>query len=171
MSNTVDTTIDTTIDTAVEEMDPNTVYAHIVKREDGYHVIDFDGSEGPVCNKRTSDGYIILTPNKSNRKNYNEANAEKFFAENPDGMIELRYKATKHIGSSSSRLPNEALIKYLSEEDQAEYKAIIARAMEAKEADKKKPMTELEKAQAKFEKAKAALAKLEAEAAGETTEA
>ena len=146
---------------------PDEVLARVVKREDGYHVIDRDGTEGPVCNKRTSDGYIILTPNAANRKNINEKNAERFFAENPDGCIELTYKATRKIGQVT-KLPNAKLISYLSEEDQAEYKAIIERAMAAREADRKKPMTELEKAQARLERAKAALAKLEAEEAAES---
>ena len=146
---------------------PDEVLARVVKREDGYHVIDRDGTEGPVCNKRTSDGYIILTPNAANRKNINEKNAERFFAENPDGCIELTYKATRKIGQVT-KLPNAKLISYLSEEDQAEYKAIIERAMAAREADRKKPMTDLEKAQARLERAKAALAKLEAEEAAES---
>jgi hypothetical protein len=41
--------------------------------------------------------------------------------------------------------------------------------MAARDADKKKPMTELEKAQAKLLKAQAALEKLMAEAAGTDT--
>lgn len=147
-----------------EIMDAETVYAYIVKREDGYHVIDFDGTEGPVCNRRTSDGYIVLTPNKSNRKCYNEKNAEAFFAENPDGMIELRYKATRVIGSTGPKMPNEKLISYLPEAEQEEYRAIIARAIEARDADKAKPKTEREKLEEKIAKAQAALAKLVAEA-------
>lgn len=141
------------------EFDKNTVYAKIVKRDDGYHVIDFDGTEGPVCNKRTSDGYIILTPNKSNRKCYNEKNAEKFFAEGGE-HIDLYYKPTRKMDTSKPHIPNEKLISYLPEAEQEEYKAIIERAMKAREDAKVKPKTELEKAQAKLEKAKAALAKL-----------
>lgn len=144
--------------------DENTIYAKLVKRDDGYHVIDFDGTEGPVCNKRTSDGYIILTPNKANRKCYNEKNAEKFFAEGGT-EIEFKYKPTRAIGSVGTKLPNAKLISYLPEDLQAEYKAIIDRAIEARNADKAKPMTELEKAQAKLAKAQAALDKLMAEAA------
>lgn len=143
---------------------PDEVLARVIKREDGYHVIDHDGTEGPVCSKRTADGYIILTPNASNRKNINEKNAERFFAENPDGCIELTYKASRKLGDAPKTIPNAKLISYLSEEEQAEYKAIIDRAIAAREADRKKPMTELEKAQARLEKAKAALAKLQAEA-------
>ena len=163
----VDVTDVETTETA-EVMDPETVYAQIVKREDGYHVIDFDGTEGPVCNRRTTDGYIILTPNKSNRKCYNEKNAEKFFAENPDGAIDLYYKASRKIGSSGPRIPNEKLISYLPEAEQEEYRAIIARAMAAKEAAKVQPKTELEKAEARLAKAKAAYEKMLAEAAGTT---
>ena len=147
-----------------EELDRETVYAKIIKKEDGYHVVDFDGTEGPVCDKRTSDGYIILTPNKANRKCYNEKNAEKLFSEGAE-CIELFYKPTRKIGPSGNRIPNEKLISYLPEAEQAEYKAIIERAKKARDDAKAKPMTELEKAQAKLERAKAALAKLQEEAA------
>ena len=143
----------------VEELDRETVYAKIVKRDDGYHVVDFDGTEGPVCDKRTSDGYIILTPNKANRKCYNEKNAEKLFAEGAE-CIELYFKPTRKIGAVGTRIPNEKLISYLPEAEQAEYKAIIERAMKARNDAKAVPMTELEKAQAKLAKAQAALEKL-----------
>ena len=151
------------------EMDLETVYAKIVKEEDGYHVVDFDGTVGPVC-KLCDEGNktIVLTPNASNRKWFSVARAEQEIAEK--GYVELYYKGTKKIGSGSTRIPNEKLIAYLPQELQDEYKAIIARAIEAKNADKKKPMTEREKLMAKIEKAKAALAMLEAEAQGESVE-
>lgn len=156
---------------AEQTPDLTTVLAYVVKHDDGYHVVDAaTGEEGPVCNRRTADGYIILTPNAANRKCVNEKNAEAYFAANPDGKIELTYKATRTIGSTSPKMPNEKLIAYLSPEEQEEYKAIIARAIAARDADKKKPMTELEKAQAKFAKAQAALNKLMSEAAGEDIE-
>lgn len=145
-------------------IDTTVALAHLVRRDDGYHVIDADGTEGPVCNKRTTDGYIILTPNKANRKCYNEKKAKKFFDEGGT-QIDLFYKATRQIGSMSNKLPNEKLISYLAEDLQAEYKAIIDRAIAARDDAKAKPMTELEKAQAKLAKAQAALAKLQAEAA------
>lgn len=145
-------------------MDPEVVYATIVKRDDGYHVIDHDGTEGPVC-KIVDDGKTIaLTKNMSNRQWFNIAKAEAEIAEK--GHVDLYYKGTKKLGSTGTHIPNEKLIAYLPEDLQNEYRAIIARAIEAKNADKPKPMTELEKAKAKLEKAKAALAKLEAEAAG-----
>jgi hypothetical protein len=150
----------------LNQIDPNEVLAKLVKREDGYHVIDHDGTEGPICNRMTADGYIILTPNASNRKCVNKKNADAYFAEHPDGCIELTYKATRTIANSGPKMPNAKLISYLSEEEQEEYKAIIARAIAAKDADKKKPMTELEKAQAAFERAQAKLAKLMEDAEG-----
>lgn len=150
-----------------EVFDENTVYATIVKKEDGYHVVDFDGTEGPSC-KIVDDGKTIaLTKNKSNRQWFNIAKAEVEIAKK--GHVDLYYKATKKLGTpSGNRLPNEKLISYLPEAEQAEYRAIIARAIEAKNADKAKPMTEREKLEAKIAKAQAALAKLIDEAAGET---
>lgn len=140
--------------------DPNEVLAKLVKLEDGYHVIDHDGTMGPVCTKMTVDGYLILTPNASNRKNINFKNAEKFFAENPDGCIEFTYKPTRKVGAGGTKMPNEKLIAYLSPEEQEEYKAIIARAIAARDAAKAQPKTELEKAREKAEKAMAAYNKL-----------
>lgn len=150
----------------INEVTSTEVLAYVVKRDDGYHVVDQNGTEGPVCTKRTSDGYIILTPNAANRKNINEKKTEAFFAENPDGMIPLCYKATRTVSTAGPKMPNAKLISYLSEEEQEEYKAIIARAIEAKNADKKKPMTELEKAQAAAERARAKYEALLAQAQG-----
>lgn len=133
------------------------VVAKIVKYEDGYHVVDHDGTVGDVL-KISKDGIVyILTPNASCRKFYNVNNLDKLFAEGAT-EVALGYKPPKKLGPSGSRttMPNAKLIAYLPEELQEEYKAIIARAIAAKEADKKKPMTDLEKAKAKAEKAKAA---------------
>lgn len=145
-------------------MDEIIAKAYLVKLEDGYHVESLNGDVGPVCDKRTTDGYIKLSDNEANRKCYNEKAAEKFFAENPDGKIPLAYKETRSIGPKKDTYPNMKLIAYLSEDLQAEYKAIIDRAREAQQADKAKPLTEKEKLEAKIAKAKAALAKLTAEA-------
>lgn len=139
------------------------VLAKIVKLEDGYHVIDNDGNIGPVCDKVTTDGYLTLSKNAANRKYYNYKNLEKHFSES-DEPIGLCYKESKHFGSLGTKLPHEKLIAYLSEEDQAEYRAIIDRARAAKAADVKKPLTEKEKLEKKIAKAQEALAKLLAEA-------
>ena len=147
---------------------PDEVLAKIVKRDDGYHVVDHDGTEGPVCKLVDEGGKTIaLTKNKANRFWANKAKADE--AIEKDGYFPLYYKASKKFGPQGSRstaMPNAKLIAYLSEEEQEEYKAIIARAIEARDADKKKPMTELEKAQAALAKAKAKYEQLIANAEG-----
>lgn len=145
-------------------IDPNEVQAKIIKEDDGFHVVDKDGTVGPVC-KLVDEGdkTIALTPNASNRKWFNKAKAEQEIAEK--GYVELYYKATKVLGPQGNRLPNAKLIEYLSEEEQAEYKAIIDRAIAARDAQKKQPKTEKEKLMEQIERAKAKLAKLEEEAA------
>lgn len=137
--------------------------AKLVRLDDGYHVIDGNGTVGPLCDKTTSDGYIKLSPNCSNRKCYNKKKADAFF-DNGGEFIELAYKATRTIGSTGTKLPNAKLISYLPEDLQAEYKAIIDEAIALRDADKKKPMTELEKLQAKLAKAKAKYEELLAQA-------
>lgn len=154
------------VNETVDEMfDENTVYAMITKDDDGnFHVVDFDGTVGPVCKFcDAGDKTIVLTKNKSNRQWFNRAKAEAEIAEK--GHVDLYYKASKHFGTVGNKLPNEKLIGYLPEAEQAEYKAIIDRAIAARNEAKAKPMTELEKAQAKLAKAQEALAKLQAQAA------
>jgi hypothetical protein len=143
----------------VEQFDTTEVLAKLVRHDDGtYHVIDKDGTEGPAC-KIVENGFgIALTPNAANRLWINHAKADKLLDENE--YIPLYYKPTRKLGPKASHLPNAKLISYLSEDLQAEYKAIIDRARAAMEADKKKPMTALEKAQAALERAQANLDKL-----------
>lgn len=151
-------------ETVNEVFDANTVYAKIIKDDDGFHVVDFDGTVGPVCKYCDADDKtIVLTKNKSNRQWFNRAKAEAEIAEK--GHVDLYYKASKHFGPSGSKMPNEKIIAYLPEAEQAEYKAIIERAMKAREDAKAKPLTEVEKLEAKIAKAKEALAKLQANAA------
>lgn len=139
--------------------------AYLVKEDDGVYLVD-NGvkSEQPVPITKDEICYA-LPANSSNRKWYNIKKADKEFeTAGPDGIY-LTYKASIKLGSQGNKLPNEKLIAYLDEADRAEYEAIIGRAREAMLADKAKPMTELEKAQAKAAKAQAAYEKLLAEAA------
>lgn len=147
-----------------EVMSPDVVYATIVKEDDGYHVVDFDGTKGPACKLvDAGDKTIALTKNKSNRQWFNRAKADAEIAEK--GYVDLYYKATHKLGSvSRNTMPNAKLISYLSEELQAEYKAIIDKAIAARDADRKKPLTEEEKLRAK-------IAKLQAQLEGLSTEA
>ena len=147
---------------------PDEVLAYLVKDGNDYFVEDLEGNRGPACTISKED-YIALTPNAANRKWYRHTKADAQFAEGAD-KIALYYKATRTlgpVGSRSTALPNAKLIAYLSEEEQVEYKAIIDRAIAARDADKKKPMTEKEKLEAKIAKAKAALAALEEQAAND----
>ena len=117
--------------------------------------------------KISKDGIVyILTKNASCRKFYNVKNLDKLFDEGAT-EVPLTYKPSKKLGPTGSKtvMPNAKLIAYLPEELQEEYKAIIARAIAARDADKKKPMTDLEKAKAKAEKARAAYEALLAQAA------
>ena len=151
--------------------DGEEVLAKLVKRDDGYHVIDQDGTEGPVCNKRTADGYIILTKNAANRKCVNEKNAEEVFANGAE-FIPLTYKETRIIGSVSKKIPNEKLVEdYATPEEKEEYYAIINDALARMEADKAKPLTEKEKLEAQIAKGKAKLAELLAKLEGAETDA
>ena len=139
------------------EFDANKVYATIIKEDDGFHVVDEDGTVSDVCKIIEEGKTMALPKNASNRKWFNVKRAESEIAEK--GHVDLYYKATKTIGST---VPNAALIKYLSEEDQAEYNAIIARAKEAMLADRKQPMSDVDKLKAKIAKLTAQLAELDA---------
>lgn len=146
----------------MDEMNKD-VTIKVIEQEDGYHVVDADGTIGPVCDKYTTDGYLRLTPNAANRKLTNAAKLKEAIAKDGELVI-VGYKATRTIGSTGTRLPNEKLIAYLPEELQEEYKAIIARAIEARDAAKAKPLTDKEKLEKKIKKAQEALAKLMATA-------
>lgn len=166
MSKDINIAVENSVEDVAEVLVEGEAYAKIIKDDEGnFHVVDFDGTVGPVCKFCDADDKtIVLTKNKSNRQWFNRKRADAEIAEK--GFVDLCYKPSRHIGSVGSKLPNEKLISYLPEDLQAEYKAIIARAIEARDAAKTKPMTELEKAQAKLAKAREALAKLEAQAAG-----
>lgn len=150
-----------TVDVGENPFDTNAVLAKIIVDNDGnYHVIDKDGTEGPVC-KLVDDGKTIaLTKNAANRQWFNLKKAETLISE--QGSVTLTFKESKKLGERSTTIPNTKLISYLSEELQAEYKTIMDKALEAYNADKKKPMTEIEKLEAKIAKAKAELEKLTA---------
>lgn len=152
-------TVDTSIETSTPIVDTQPkVCAYLVKREDGFYVEQGDEILGPCKGKfiKNEGDWVILPENASNRKMIKLVQANKFFDENgADAKLPLAHKATRTLGTSyySTKLPNEKLIAYLPEAEQEEYKAIIARAIAARdaerEANKKKPATEADKAQAK----------------------
>lgn len=171
--------MENTENVVVEEFDPttvapDTVLAQIVKRDDGYHVINLrTNEEGPVCKIVDKGVNIRLTKNDANRKFYSIAELTKAFEVNGVDHIDLVYKASKHFGGGIKHLPGENLIKYLSEEEQAEYRAIMERAIAARAADKAPALTEDEKIKRRIAKLQEQLAKLEGsdttESVGEVT--
>lgn len=150
---------------------PDTVLAQIVKRDDGYHVINLrTGEEGPVCKIVDKGVNIRLTKNDANRKFYSIAELTKAFEVNGVDHIDLVYKASKHFGSGIKHLPGENLIKYLPEAEQAEYRAIMERAIAARAADKAPALTDKEKLERQLKKLQEKLASLESGDTTETTE-
>lgn len=144
------------------------VIVKIVKDADGdFHVIDADGVEGRKCTIIEDGRTIALTKNAANRQYCAVAKANAGIEADGYFVLTVRTAAPRKLGDMPKALPNAKLISYLSEELQAEYKAIIEKAIAAREAERSKPMTELEKAQARLAKAQAALAKLQAEADAE----
>lgn len=140
---------------------PETVEAcaYLVKQDNGFYVRQGDEDLGPCKIKfiKNEGDWVILPENASNRKMIKLVTANKFFEEQgDDAELPLAFKATRTLGGTSTKLPNEKLIAYLSEDLQEEYKAIIARAIQARDAERaaaKKPVTEADKARAKVTKA------------------
>ena len=149
----------------IEEVvfDPTEELCEIIKEGDKYFCIDLETNENLGELTDTVDNGLKIPKNRSNRKWVSKA----LLARTVDQGIRLllTYKASRKLGPIGNRIPNEKLIAYLPEDVQEEYKAIIARAVEAKNAAKAQPMTEKEKLQAKIAKAQAALEKLLADAA------
>ena len=149
--------------TAETTFEPGVSTAKLLIADDGVHLID-DGVDKGVC-PIASDGIAYVLPvNSANRKWFTVKKADAL-REKGITEVELEYRETRKIGPVGNKIPNEKLISYLPEDLQAEYKAIIERAIAARNDAKSKPMTELEKAQAKLARAKAAYDKLIAEAA------
>lgn len=142
----------------------------LICKDGKYFLVDLaSGEETEFGDKVTTDGYYKLPDNRANRKCFNKKNLDAIFEKGE--TVKLTYKASKTFGPTGTKLPNAKLISYLPEEIQAEYKAIIDRAIEARNAAKKKPLTPEEKAIAKRDKLLAQIAAIDAQiAALETAE-
>lgn len=137
--------------------------AKLLIADDGVHLIDADVDKGPLSLTKDELCYV-LPENSANRKWFS---VKKIDAAKSAGQTEivLTYKASVKYGAIGTKIPNEKLISYLPEDLQNEYRAIIHRAVAARNDAKAKPMTELEKAQARLAKAQTALRKLQENAA------
>lgn len=98
--------------------------------------------------------HIVLGANSANRK-YIAHN--EFFAKAEEGeyIVEDKTTGPRVLGTSQ---PDKHLVPYMSEEDKAAYDAIIARAIENRNAQKAKPLTEEEKLLQQIEKYKKRIA-------------
>lgn len=101
---------------------------------------------------------LVLPSNEANRKYFNSKKVEA-----AGGEIELAYKESKTIGHRSESTPRKGLEEYLEGEDKEMYLALVEKAKKAREeANKKAPMSDLEKAMRAVERAQAKLAELQA---------
>lgn len=108
------------------------------------------------------DGKTLKLPeNPSNRKYFNLAKVEA-----ANGDIELTYKETIKLGTRESGESKKPLEDYLDEDDRELYLALVEKAKKNRaEANKRVPMTDLEKAKAKVARLMAQIAKMESEEA------
>lgn len=99
--------------------------------------------------------HIVLGANSANRKYI--AHNEFFAKATEDGeyIVEDKTTGPRVLGTSQ---PDKHLVPYMSEEDKAAYDAIIARAIENRNAQKAKPLTEEEKLLQQIEKYKKRIA-------------
>ena len=146
-------TVDVSVETPRETVD---VAVKIVKDDDGYHCVLPDGTVSGVL-KIIEDGRTLVLPkNPANRQYCAVKKADEGIAATGEFVLTVRTEPKRSLGSISNKLPNEKLIAYLPEDLQEEYKAIIARAIQARDAERaaaKKPLTEADKARAKVTKA------------------
>ena len=101
---------------------------------------------------------LILPENDANRKYFNSKKVEV-----AGGSIELTYKESRTIGPRTESAPRKGLEEYLEGKDRESYLALVEKAKKAREeANKKAPMTKLEKAQRRAERAQAEVDRLTA---------
>lgn len=147
----------------------NETLCYLVKTETGVAIVDLEGNnlgEATI----TKDGLCYKLPaNPANRQWFMIGKANKEFETHPDG-IPLTYRPSRKL-AGVRRIPNEKLIAFLSEDEKAEYLALINTAYDRMEAAKPQPKTEVDKLKARIAAAQAKLdAMLAAEADDEDDE-
>ena len=129
----------------------------------GYELvtIDNEGKEVSIAINNTDPAnptILKLPENSSNRKWFSIKKVEA-----AGGEIELTYKESKTIGPRTESTPRKGLEEYLEGKDKEMYLALVEKAKKAREeANKKAPMTDLEKAMRAVDRAQARLAELQA---------
>ena len=122
-------------------------------------LIDENGTENVLpITSITKDGISFILPdNPSNRKYW-------AISKLSDVPTELTYKESKTLGPRTESGPRKKLEDYMTDEEKATIAAIIEKAKERREADKRTPLTPLEKARREYERKKAAYEQLLSEA-------
>lgn len=129
----------------------------------GYELVTVDENNVenvyPINDQPKNEPYTLILPeNPSNRKYFNSKKVDA-----AGGKIELTYKESRTITKTGDSTPRKGLEDYLEGKDKETYLALVEKAKKAKEAQKSRPLTELEKAERKMLKCKEAYEKLLAE--------
>lgn len=117
------------------------------KSATGYALVTIDdnGQKSVVMIDKTYPNEpftLVLPQNASNRKYFNSKKVDA-----AGGTIELEYKESKTFGPRTESAPRKGLEEYLEGKDKETYLALVEKAKKAREeANKKAPMTDLEKA-------------------------
>ena len=126
----------------------------------GYEILDNDKILPIVAYDPANKGILKLPENSSNRKWFSISKIGE--------SIDLDYKASKVIGprdSFSPKSPKKPDEDFLNQEDKILYLSLKEKIRKAREeANKKVPMTELEKARLQVERANKKVADLEKKA-------
>lgn len=116
--------------------------------------------DAKIWYEKSKDKYhIVLGKNSANRKYiaWNEFTNKQ--DENGVYTVEDKTTAPRVLGTAQ---PDRKLVPYMSEEDKAEYDAIIARAIENRNSQKEQPLSEEEKLERQIAKLQAKLAQAQA---------
>ena len=136
--------------------------------KEGYEIaiIDEYGNEEilPITKRVPNDPLTLILPeNPSNRKYFK---AKK--VDDNGGEIELTYKETRTLGPKGETQPRKPLEDYLSPDEKVLFLELLEKAKKNREeANKRPPMTELEKAKAKMERIMEQIKRLELQEKGE----
>lgn len=123
----------------------------------GYEIVDNDVVTAIEKTYPGEPFTLLLPENGANRKYFNSKKVDA-----AGGQIELAYKESKSFGPRAASTPRKGLEEFLEGDDKATYLALVEKAKAAREAaDKKVPMTELEKKQRQVERLMARIKELE----------
>ena len=139
---------------------------HNATTKTGYEVVStLDNGEVVVTelNRKTTDNYLYMPDHvvqATNRRLIGIALIEKSMKDGEFEVEAKEYRAPRVLGPRDENGNHKKLEDYLTDEEKSIIANIMAEAKKRKEADKPKPLTEVEKAQREYEKAKAKLEKL-----------